>query len=142
MGFVIVWTEPISRILSWAIIYLGLQLLASSSGTPRRSGARPCMRVRICSLHPRLTVGLFPQGNSRPFGVDVTVVTSILADGGRYPLPIFPAITRGACSDFPLLSVTRRAIAQLGLRALYHKIRVWMSVWTSATTGYTERYYH
>jgi len=32
--------------------------------------------------------GHIPRGNSRPFGVDVSVVTSILADDGRYPLPV------------------------------------------------------
>jgi hypothetical protein len=31
--------------------------------------------------------GPIPLGNSQPFGVDVSVVTSILADDGRYPLP-------------------------------------------------------
>ena len=52
------------------------------------------MRVRIYSLHPRLTTELFPEGNPLPFGFGVTVVTSILSDDGRYPLPIFQPKSR------------------------------------------------
>jgi hypothetical protein len=56
-------------------------------------GARPCMRVRICSLHPRLSAEFsrpFFKKRREPlaFASGVTVVTSILADDGRYPLPV------------------------------------------------------
>ncbi len=46
--------------------------------------------------------GRIPRGDPQPFGVGVSVVTSILADDGRYPLPIVsPTEAREACSDFP-----------------------------------------
>lgn len=74
------------------------------------SGARPCTRVRI--LH--VSAGL---------NRIVSVRTSILADGGRYPLP-FPDFHRSECSDFPphiFGNQKCRAIARNeNLETLYH----------------------
>ena len=50
-----------------------------------------------------------PRGNPLPFGVGVSVVTSVLTDDGRYPLPI-SFLAKGACSDFPPWYLHIRAI--------------------------------
>ena len=50
-----------------------------------------------------------PRGNPQPFGLGVSVVTSILTDDGRCPLPI-SSLTRRACSDFPPRSLRNGAI--------------------------------
>ena len=90
-GFSFCWTEPISRVLSWTIIYLGYRLLSSSSGTP----ATTSQMLAGTALHggKDLVVALLrhrrtiPRGNSSPFGYDVSVGTSAIAGDGRYPLP-------------------------------------------------------
>ncbi len=84
------------------IIYLGRYLHNASSGTPVTlevwSGtALHGGKDLFVAFPPR--DGHIPLGNSRPFGVDVSVVTSILTDDGRYPLPFCQI---GPCSDFPL----------------------------------------
>jgi hypothetical protein len=44
----------------------------------------------------------YARGDFSLSGKIVSVVTSILADDGRYPLPISPLPKQaGACSDFP-----------------------------------------
>ncbi len=47
-----------------------------------------------------------PRGNPEPLGVGVSVVTSILTDDGRYPLPMFRY--RGRGSMFGLSSLPTR----------------------------------
>ena len=46
---------------------------------------------------------ILPEGSLELSLLGVTVVTSILADDGRYPLPISVTLMQydGACSDFP-----------------------------------------
>ena len=74
---------------SMAIIYLGSRLLGTSSGTSRRWRDTALhtgkdLFVAFSSRDERI-----PQGNSFAFAQDVSVVTSILADDGRYPLPFY-----------------------------------------------------
>ncbi len=54
----------ISRILSWIVIYLGLQLLADSSGTPRRTTLRFLLNFKFKILN--LTFGCTEPNVVRP----------------------------------------------------------------------------
>lgn len=95
-GFPCVWTGPVSRVL------FALRSLDLAGSGDHLSGTLVAKRLERHSalasgtaLHagkdlivaPPPRDGIIPLGNSQPFGVDVTVGTSVLADDGRYPLP-------------------------------------------------------
>jgi hypothetical protein len=74
-------TRPVSRILSWTIIYLGSSLPKGSSGTPVTLES-----VAGTALHPS-TYFAVSAGLNRI----VSVRNAILADDGDYPLPFYPS---------------------------------------------------
>jgi len=81
--------------------------------------ARPCMRVRVWSLHPRLATGLFREGiPSLSLGTSLWAPLSLRTAGvTRY---LSPCLWRGHVRTFlSMANATERPSSQ-GLPVLYH----------------------
>ena len=70
----------------------------------RNTGSTALHAGKDLVVAPPSRDGIIPRGNSRPFGFDVTVGTSILADDRRYLLPIFSRTRRKSMSGLSSLT--------------------------------------
>ena len=156
LDFIGLW--PISRVLSWTIIYLGRCSRVASSGTPTNAPhwklQNPSLKYQRDSLHSRLTLDAwclkFPVRSTggtalhsrkdlavSPCPCGQTRLCSHLVPYGRQALPAtrLPA-EAGECPDFPPREI-HRAIAWPGSATIipHH------SLWRTLLVGPGERLY-